>query len=193
MARRGRPRKSGPRTKNGRVVRKTRLETEAEIVETAMAARLRRGIPAHLARSTGTLEGCLWAAHERTCDPDGGNCDKEVGISRDQYEAAVFYNIVRLDYLSAIDDRNSPQQPRSKPSSGDEDAHERFCNMARERWDAMREVVLEKQQVLGNTSNLFAALDGLERGHLMEFQLGDLREALNAIHKFRVNDRKKAA
>lgn len=187
MARPGRKRKTGKREPNGRPQRTTKLETEMDILEVAVSARLRAGIPARLARSVGTLEGALFALHVEN------DYDKAVGISRDQYEAAVYYNEKRMLYLNALDDRNTPREPRKGPGSGDEDAHERFVATACEIWDEMREKVQERQNALGNRSNLFGALDALERGHLMEYQLGDLREALNAVDKYRTSCRKRAA
>lgn len=178
MARRGRPRKTAKREPNGRVLRKPRFETEADVMETAMSARLRAGIPQHLARSVGTIEAALFA-----------NAD----LNRDQYEAAVFYNQVRLKYLSAIDEPHSAKEPRRPSQGGGEEAHEKFCQLAREQWEAMRAEVMDLQRQLGNTANLFGALDSLERGHLMNHQHGDLRYALNAIHKYRVSTKRRAA
>lgn len=189
MARAGRKRKKNAvREPNGRESRradyqkalrdKQREETEEQAMETAIAARLRAGIPKELAKAVGTIEGCLFA---------NGT------LNRDQYDAAVYYNMVRVKYLSAIDDPHSPRDPR-KPSQGsDEDAFERFCAGAIQKWEAMRSEIMETQRQLGNTANLFGALDSLERGHLSEFQLGDLRYALNSVHRYRVSEKKTAA
>lgn len=192
MARRGRPRKTGRRVK-GRLIQKTRFETQAQITEAAMAKRLQMGLPARLARSTGSPEGVLFALYDETCDPETGIGDKRVGIDRDQHDAAVFYQTCRLEYLGAIQDSNAPQQPRTKTGSGDLEAHEQFCRMATERWNDMRTMLQERQIALGNTSNLFAALDGLVNEAPQTYQLGDLREALNVIHSYRTSRKKRAA
>lgn len=191
MARRGghkKRRQNVKREPNGRVSRKKeyqrdlrnqeRIETEAEAMEVAIAVRLRAGIPRNVARSVGTVEGALFAKH---------------AIDRDQYEAAVFYSVLRLQYLSAIDEPHAPKEPRGPSQGGGEEAYERFCESAKQRWSDMRGQVSEAQQELGNTANLFGALDSLERGHLMDYQLGDLRFALNAVHKYRVFATKRAS
>ncbi|WP_422383265.1 hypothetical protein [Roseibium album] len=191
MARRGghKKRKQGlTREPNGRVSRKKeyqrelqdkqREETEAEAMAVGIAKRVSSGIPRHLARSVGTVEGTLFAKGD---------------INRDQYEAALFYGLLRIQYLSAIDEPHSPKEPRKPSQGGGEEAHERFCAGSIQRWKEMREQISEAQQQLGNTANLFGALDSLERGHMSKHQIGDLRYALNAVHKFRVNATKRAA
>ncbi|WP_298966168.1 hypothetical protein [uncultured Roseibium sp.] len=191
MARRGghkKRRQNVNREPNGRLSRRKeyqrnlrnqeREETEREAMETAMAARLRAGIPQNLAQSVGTIEAALFASN---------------ALSRDQYEAAVFYNTVRIKYLSAIDEPHAPREPRGPSQGGDEEAFERFCAGAIQQWEGMRNQVMDSQSLLGNTANLFGALDSLERGQILEHQLGDLRCALNAVHKFRINSTKRAA
>lgn len=176
---RGRPRKQGKREPNGRVVRKTRFETEEEIMEAVISMRVRAGIPRHLARSVGTMEAALFAADL---------------ISRDQYEAALYYLEARMKYLSAIDEPHSPKEPRGPSRGGGEEAHEKFCEASREKWEGLRATILDFQrQYLDMTANLMDALDCLERGHLQESQVGDLRYALNAVHRYRISQKKSAA
>ena len=147
-------------------------------MEVAIAPRLRAGIPRHLARSVGTYEATLFA--------------KEL-IDRDQYEAAMFYQMLRLKYLSAIDEPHEPKEPRRASNGGGEEAHEKFCEMARGQWLAMVAEIQERQIQERNTSNLFGALDGLIRGYLTQSQLGDLRIALNTVHRFRLSSKRRAA
>ncbi|MTH95533.1 hypothetical protein [Roseibium sp. RKSG952] len=174
----GRKRKSGKREANGRLVRKSRGETEMQIMETALAVRLRAGIPRKLARSVGSIEGLLFAQED---------------IDRDQYEAAVHYLSARLSYLAAIDDPHHAREPRDTIGAGNEEAHEKFCRFAMAQWARIQEEVAEMQVQLRNTANLAGALDGMVRGHVCEHQIGDLRYALNAVHRARVGHRKRAA
>ena len=180
---RGRKRKAGKREPNGRLSRRTtevdkrRSETEQEAMSTVIEMRVRSGIPRHLARSVGTMEAALFAAEE---------------LDRDQYEASLFYMTCRLKYLSSIEDDHSPRQPRKRTMTPfDPDAHERFCASAKEVFHGIRCEVQQEQDIL-RTRNLFAALDGLVHGSLQSYQLGDLRHALNAVHRYRTKQKRAA-
>lgn len=180
---RGRKRKQGNREPNGRLSRratevdKRRSETEQEAMSTVIEMRVRSGIPRHLARSVGTMEAALFAAEE---------------LDRDQYEASLYYMTCRIKYLSSIEDEHSPREPRKSTSTPfDPDAHERFCANAKETFHGIRGEVQQEQEIL-RTRNLFAALDGLVHGSLQKYQLGDLRHALNAVHRYRTKQKRAA-
>lgn len=180
---RGRKRKNGKREPNGRLsrrsteVNKRREETEQEAMSTVIEMRIRSGIPQHLARSVGTMEAALYAAEE---------------LDRDQYEASLFYMTSRIKYLSSIEDEHSPREPRKRTLVPfDPEAHERFCEGAAEVWNGIRSEIQQTQDML-RRSNLFGALDGLVSGGLQSYQLGDLREALNAVHRFRTKQKRVA-
>lgn len=184
MARRGRKRKQGNREPNGRLSRRPNEvkarggETEQEAMSTVIEMRMRAGIPQHLARSVGTLEAALFASEQ---------------IDRAQYEASVFYLTCRLKYLSSIEEPHSPKEPK-KAGTGvfDPDAHAKFCARAREVFEDIRGEVMKTQESMGMTSNLFAALDCLERGHLQTYQVDDLRQALNAVDRYRSKQKRVA-
>lgn len=156
-----------------------KAETEHQVMETALAPRIRAGVPKHLARSVGTVEAVLFANGV---------------ISRDQYEAACWYLECRAKAYAATDNPHAPKEPR-RPGTGDGDpeAHERFCNSVRERWDTILAAVQEAQNQIGNTGNLMGALNGLEAGSIMDHQIPDLKIALNAVQRVRINGRKRAA
>jgi hypothetical protein len=180
---RGRKRKAGNREPNGRLSRRTaeidkrRSETEQEAMSTVIEMRVRSGIPREIARKVGTMECALFFSKK---------------LNREQYEASLYYMEWRLKYLSSIEDEHSPREPRKRTMTPfDPEAHERFCANAKETFHGIRGEVQQEQDIL-RTRNLFAALDGLVHGSLQEYQLGDLRHALNAVHRYRTKQKRAA-
>ncbi|MGV2975668.1 hypothetical protein AB1P65_09445 [Roseibium alexandrii] len=146
-------------------------------MSTVIEMRVRSGIPRHLARGIGTMEAALFFAKK---------------INRNQYDSSLFYMEWRLKYLSSIEDEHTPREPRkSTMTPFDPDAHERFCENARETFYGIRTEVQQEQEIQ-RQGNLFAALDGLVHGSLQDYQLGDLRHALNAVHRFRTKQKRAA-
>lgn len=156
-----------------------KAETEQQVMETALAPRIRAGVPKHLARSIGTVESALFANGV---------------ISRDQYEAACWYLECRAKAYAATDNPHAPKEPK-RPGTGDGDpeAHERFCSSVGDRWAMILSAVQEAQNQIGNTGNLIGALNRLEAGSIMDHQVPDLKIALNAVHRVRINGKKRAA
>jgi len=102
-------------------------------------------------------------------------------INRDQFDAAEWFIGKRNAWARAME---APGEPIASKEAGrfDEEAHQRFCQKAREQW---REIVAVIQDASTQSrSPVMAALDHLlvrqiDLGHLH----GDLRIGLNALRK----------
>ena len=152
--RRGRPRKDTERYPNGQPVK----ETAAKIMDTAVLARMRV--------FAGTFMG---RAHL--------NGD----ISRDQLEAAQQFAQTVLAYRTAI---QSPGKSTSGRPAGHDDAeYERRCRAAIARYDGLVEVLrqIDRTERINSLGVLDAAVLRDVDVHAM---MGDLRLALNAIHRW---------
>jgi len=108
--------------------------------------------------------------------------EKAGGISQAQWDAAEWFIGKRGAYLRAIE---SPNQETGRTEGGgefDPDRHAEFCRMARESWSAVCDCI--QTASTENRAPLMSALDVfLVRGHHLQHMVGDLRIALNAVHR----------
>ena len=102
-------------------------------------------------------------------------------LSREQWDAAEWYIGTRAAWLRSIQarDASAGQFPAGEP---DEGAYERWCRSIAATWetvqDCLRDCAVEAR------SPIQAALDVmLIRQHHLDHMVGDLRLALNAIHR----------
>lgn len=116
------------------------------------------------------------------------------GIDKDQWEAADWFLKLRNQYHCAIaspdgiydvDEGHNP--------SDDPEAYAEFCANVRARWADVEKAICDTVFSYRDR-NIVGALDLIIIRQYMDYdRVGDLRLALNAIHKIRVGDRKKAA
>ena len=174
-------RKPGHREPNGRLSRrvlhtKEREEmTQREAQSVAIAARMRHtGLPEEVVSlnvagrpNAGTLHGIMCLRGD---------------ISREQWDAAEWWIGKRGAWLRAIE---SPNQETGRTEGGgqfDPDRHAEFCRMAREIWSAVCDCI--QTASTENRAPLMSALDVfLVRGYHLQHMVGDLRIALNAVHR----------
>lgn len=102
-------------------------------------------------------------------------------LSREQWDAAEWYIGTRAAWLRSIQarDASAGQFPAGEPNEG---AYERWCRSIAATWetvqDCLRDCAVEAR------SPVQAALDVmLLRNHHVAHMVGDLRLALNAIHR----------
>lgn len=179
MRRKGR-KMGGHREPNGRLSRRTihvREREEMTIREaqsTVIAARMRHtGLPEGACSvndagrpNAGTVHGVMCLQGE---------------LSRPQWDAAEWYIGKRAAWLRAID---APGQATGSSSSGtiDEDRHAEFCAQAIRSWQAAIDCIQSASTEV--RTPLAAALDViLVRQQQVGHMIGDLRVALNAIHR----------
>lgn len=112
-------------------------------------------------------------------------------ISRAQWDAAEWWIGKRAAYLRSIQARD--QRTGGDPSgSFDEQAHEQWCAAIASTWDAALDCI--QQASTEARSPLAAALDVfLFRDEYVAHMVGDLRLALNAIHRRFLSAERKAA
>jgi hypothetical protein len=175
MPSRPKARKHGHREPSGRLSRriehvKARTDmTEAEAKSVGIAARIRHGIPAHLADlsdagrpNVGTLHGRMRLMND---------------ITADQWTAAEWYRGARQRWLRAI---QAPERiiEASEGAGGDGISFRE----AKEAWDEIVDCLLEVSTQI--RSPIIAAFDVLlVREQMVEHMVGDLRVGLNAIHR----------
>ena len=168
-------RKTGHREPSGRLSRriqhvKARTDmTEAEAKSVGIAARIRHGIPAHLADlsdagrpNVGTLHGKMHLMGE---------------LDRDQWQAAEWYRGARQRWLRAI---QAPERviEASEGAGGDGVSFRE----AKEAWDEIVDCLLEASTQ--TRAPVIAAFDVLlVREQMVDHMVGDLRVGLNAIHR----------
>lgn len=171
--RRGRKRKQTERYANGQ----PKKETPQKIMETAVSARMRVfGLSEKDARQqfAGTFVGRARQANQ---------------LSPDQFEAAYTYAQIVLNYRTAI---QSPGKITRGRSAGlDDGEYDERCKAAVKRYDqlvaTLREVDrAEKTNCLGVLEP--AILRDVDMHHMM----GDLRLALNAIHRWNTKQKQAA-
>jgi len=108
--------------------------------------------------------------------------DKAGGITREQWDAAEWWIGKRAAWLRAIE---SPNQETGRTEGGgqfDPDRHAEFCRMAIASWHAVCDCI--QTASTETRSPLASALDVfLVRGHHLNHMVGDLRIALNAVHR----------
>ena len=176
----GQKRMQGHREPNGRLsrrrvhVREREEMTQREAQSVAIAARMRHtGLPEevvslnHAGRpNAGTVHGIMCLRGD---------------ISRAQWDAAEWWIGKRIAVLRAIE---PPAQRTGEAGGGtfDEDRYAEWCRSARETWAAVLDCIQEASTE--TRSPLMAALDViLWRGEYAGHLVGDLRIALNAIHR----------
>jgi len=183
-------RMQGHREPNGRLSRRivhmhAREEmTQREAQSVAIAARMRHtGLPEavvslnHAGRpNAGTVHGIMCLRGD---------------LSRNQWDAAEWWIGKRAANLRAI---NAPGQETGAGPGGefDPDRHAEFCRLARETWasvcDCVQAASTEARAPLAAALDMF-----LVRGHHLEHMTGDLRLALNAIHRRFLAGQRRAA
>lgn len=112
-------------------------------------------------------------------------------LSREQWDAAEWFIGKRAAWLRAI---QGPSQSTGPQPGGDfdETAHSDWCAKARAMWDAVLDCV--QSASTEHRSPLMAALDVfLIRDQYVEHMAGDLRVALNAIHRRFLAGQRRAA
>ncbi|WP_420961095.1 hypothetical protein [Brucella sp. IR073] len=183
-AKRGRPRKEGAlRTPSGQISRAK--EPPAKV---AQQARMRIfGMTASEALSdlAGDNLGRLHLAWKR---------DKTDGISADQYEAAERYREVLNDYRKADLSPAAHYDQNGAVGASDPDEYDAWVRRAKQSYDDARKAI-EAAQEETRVGNLWAAVDYmLERDAYFPHMLGDIRLALNALHRhFFTHNRRRAA
>lgn len=190
MTKRKAKRMQGHREPNGRLSRKRihvveREEmTQREAQSVAIEARMRHtGLPEavvslnHAGRpNAGTVHGIMCLRGD---------------LSREQWDAAEWWIGKRAAWLRAIE---APNQETGDAPGGefDPDKHAEFCRIAKASWAAICDCV--QQASTEARSPVAAALDMfLVRQHHLEHMVGDLRLALNAIHRRFLAAQRKAA
>lgn len=172
---------AGHREPNGRLSRRVVYAREREDMNerdaqsVVIAARMRHtGLPEaavslnHAGRpNAGTVHGIMCLRGD---------------LTREQFDAAEWFIGKRAAYLRAIE---SPNQETGRTEGGgefDPDRHAEFCRMARESWSAVCDCI--QTASTENRAPLMSALDVfLVRGHHLQHMVGDLRIALNAVHR----------
>ena len=158
--------------------------TQREAQSVAIAARMRHtGLPEevvslnHAGRpNAGTVHGIMQLRGD---------------ISREQWDAAEWFIGKRAAWLRAIE---SPNQETGASAGGDfdPDRHAEFCRIARAEWAIINDCI--QAASTETRSPLMAALDVfLVRNHHAAHMAGDLRIALNVIHRLKSTVRRKAA
>ena len=186
----GRPRKAGPREPNGRLSRKVShahardLANAKDAQSVVVMARMRiHGLSeADASRNeagrpnAGTLHGVMCLRGE---------------ITRDQWDAAEWYIGKRVAWLRAIE---AAEQHTGTTGGGevDEGRYADWCAKARETWAIVQSCI--QQAMVDQRAPLAAALDVIlnRETHVPEL-VGDLRLALNAIHRRFLQAAQKAA
>lgn len=167
MARAGRKRKEGPREPNGQLSRNPKAwtgETERAARAVATNARVRLwGVPAELAGQpeAGTVVGRMFLAGT---------------LSREEYEAAVAWQLIRNAYQRAIG--APPAYEEHRPEVAPTSTFEEFCRSARSRYDAIQSEFASQ----ANGALLLQALDlivirDVDAPYLIRF----LRKALQIV------------
>jgi hypothetical protein len=183
MPSRPKARKHGYREPSGRLSRriehvKARTDmTEAEAKSVGIAARIRHGIPAHLADlsdagrpNVGTLQGKMHLMGD---------------LDRDQWQAAEWYIGRRLSWLRAID--ASPVYAPSERTGEGVPLHEAISE-----WRIVTNVLQDASTQ--SRSPILAAFDViLVRQLMVDHMVGDLRLGLNAIHRAFLQGRQRRA
>jgi len=170
------PKQMFPREPNGRISRRRihimdRQEmTQREAQSVAIEARMRLfGLTAEQAKQQegGTVIGRMRQARE---------------LSADQAEAASTYLSARNAYhraIGAVSDTGRIPLPEAEGCG----TYEEFCQMARTRWDAITEV-LQSVMIEIRSPAPVSALDHFAVRDVYVAELvGDLRVALNALHR----------
>lgn len=178
----GRPRKEGaPRELSGRVDRKwSAAKTSEDVMRAGVSARMRlHGLTDEQARSQegGSVIGRLLIGKE---------------ISVDQARAAERYSEVRNAYQRAIGatpESGTPPPPPLFESGGG--SFEAFCESAKAAQRALQNC-LQSIVAEARSYNPIAALDVfITRDTFAAHLLGDLRIALNALHRHFTQERRR--
>lgn len=146
--------------------------------KTALAARAK-----HLQLSIEQAKDPLnltWIGRLRGYGVDGN------GLSNDQYNAAQSFLKIMNDYKKSI---LSPDAFYEEiETSGDPEAHARFCQHAKEKYNAALKAVQEAQ-FEDKTENLYAALEYVVvRDYELPHLLYATRIVLNVLHRHFHND-----
>lgn len=176
----GRMRQPGKREPNGRLSRKVEHVKEREDMTTReaqsvmIAARMRQtGLSEAQVSSNdagrpnaGTIHGIMCLRGE---------------ITREQWDAAEWWIGTRIAYLRSIQ-AAAVRTGYAPPGDGDEAAHAQWCRAIAATWDALTDCI---RDVMAETRlPIASALDViLLREQDMPHMVGDLRIALNAIHR----------
>lgn len=181
-----RKRLPGTREPNGRLSRRT-IHTKARAAETERAA-MQTGIDARM-RLFGLSE-----ADAR--QPDAGSVIGRMklrgDISDDQHRAALAYLAARNAYHSAIGTK-SDTGGHPPPETASAGSYDDFCAASISRWDRMRAVVTNLCQDIRSPAPASALDNFVVRDVHVHELAGDLRLALNAIHRLLSGERRKAA
>ena len=179
----GRPRNiNAPRERSGKIDRTwAATQTERAAMETALAARQRVfGLTERQARDAraGTVIG-------RTMRPPRSAPEH---ITPEQGDMATFYARVVHAYQCAIEAKPHAEPPPEQPTGA---SHEDFCDHAIARFNEVLDV-LRDLNVARNSPNALSALDIFVIKDKFEISLvGDLRCALNELHRHFVVGRKR--
>jgi len=180
----GQKRKSGKREPNGRLSRKTadvqvrdRAEVAAVDWDTMGTALLAR----HRVHKVDPMN----LKDQKAGTAIGRYCLQGV-VSQAQYDAAMAYLEERESYLQSI---QAPRQPGAVDLNATRGQSVAAENVARAQRlsaavEATDDAIMAKQIEIGNTGNLFGALNAvLVMDVQLDHLLGDLRTALNALVK----------
>lgn len=120
--------------------------------------------------------------------PDGD------GISRDQWDAANWFLDIRNKYHCAINSAEGIlDTPEGYTPSDDPEAYAKYCDTIRARWADVERAIVDAVFECRD-KNIVGALDLIIVQQKMDYSMvGELRIALNAIHKVRIGEKKKAA
>jgi hypothetical protein len=189
MPSRPKARKHGHREPSGRLSRRKldvknrafleKTETEAEAKSVGIAARIRHGIPAHLADlsdagrpNVGTLQGKMHLMGE---------------LDRDQWQAAEWFLGRRLSWLRAID-----ASPVYAPSERTGEGEGVPLHEAISEWRIVTNVLQDASTQ--SRAPILAAFDViLVRQLMVDHMVGDLRLGLNAIQRAFLQGRQRRA
>jgi hypothetical protein len=180
-ARKGRE-PNGRKSRRKADVKARAAESEESARSVVVEARIRQGLPLKWASDprAGTVQGKLHIIWQ-------GNPDDERGLDADQFEAADWYLIKLNDYLIAMDAPGAHyDRDEERSGTGEPDAHERFCRSARAKWSEIMDALSEANVLGAGKWNLVAALHTmLVQQAMVAHMIGDLRIALNVIHRVR--------
>lgn len=131
-------------------------------------------------QKAGSFLGRLHMAYLAWAKEDRNRPQPELSLTTTQYGALAQYQEMHNDWRKAVRAPGAYYEPHLG-SSGDEDAHARWANQAKEKYTLTREAIQEAQN-FDRANNLWAALDlcvlqELELPHMM----GSLRTLANAL------------
>lgn len=182
MKRKARRKMLGIREPNGRLSRRkdhVEFRTKAEVFENqrvVLEARVRHtGLPAYLVALNEAGRPNAGTLHGRMC--------LSGDLTLDQFATAEWWIGKNAAWLRAIDAPEQHTGPgptaRGEP---DPEKEARFAEAVREEWHAVCDCV--QTASTENRAPLMSALDVfLVRGHHLQHMVGDLRIALNAVHR----------